>query len=57
MLYSIVKACLCAASEEMAHSDMALPSAAPVYVWMKYFRIHFFSAQAPKDKSDQHFAE
>ena len=29
MLYSIVKACLGAASEEMAHSNMALPSASP----------------------------
>lgn len=29
MLYSIVKACLGAASEETAHSNMALPSASP----------------------------
>lgn len=57
MLYSIVKACLGAASQQMAHSNMALPSAALCMCSDQGLqntpRLH----TAPQDKSDQHFAK
>lgn len=46
MLYSIVKACLGAASEEMAHSNTALPSAFSLY--MSGSRVTKYTSSAHK---------
>lgn len=45
MLYSIVKAGLCAASEEIAHSNMALPSAS---LYMSGSRVTKYISSAQK---------